>query len=107
MARCTGLKRDLRMMRLETYANYDHLHFRAFTGQNGDCYDRYLIRMNEMGESLFIINQLIFKLTGKKNKNPTTRPLRVLKQLNSRGAAQNMGKSEYASMEKLIKHFKY
>jgi NADH:ubiquinone oxidoreductase subunit D len=61
MARCTGLKRDLRLSLNETYANYYYLNFRSFTGLHGDCYDRFLIRMNEMAESLNIITQCINK----------------------------------------------
>jgi NADH:ubiquinone oxidoreductase subunit D len=74
MARCTGLKRDLRLDRLETYANYYHLNFRGYVGQKGDSFDRYLLRMNEMTESLNIINQVICKLTKKKTlrKKPKT-----------------------------------
>lgn len=107
MARSTGIKRDLRIMKLDTYANYYHLNFRAYTGQNGDSYDRYLIRMNEMAESLYIINQLIFKLISKKTKKLTTHPLKVLKVMNPRSFTHQLNKNEYASMEKLIKHFKY
>lgn len=107
MARCTGIKRDLRMMKLETYANYYHLNFRAYTGQNGDSYDRYLIRMNEMAESLYIINQVVFKLVSKKSKKVDMNPARLLQQLNPREGHHQMAKTEYASMEKLIKHFKY
>jgi len=73
MARSTGLKRDLRLDKMETYANYYYLNFRSYVGQHGDSYDRFLIRMNEMTESLNIINQVInkltkFKKTNKKNK---------------------------------------
>lgn len=107
MARCTGVKRDLRMMKLETYANYYHLNFRAYTGQNGDSYDRYLIRMNEMMESLYIINQVTHKLTNTKTGEASIRPLQILKQLHPKAAAHSLQKHEYASMERLIKHFKY
>jgi NADH-quinone oxidoreductase subunit D len=63
MARCTGIKRDIRLSRLETYSNYYYLNFRSFIGQHGDSYDRYLLRMCEMTESLNIINQVINKIT--------------------------------------------
>lgn len=66
MARSTGIKRDLRMDNFDTYANYYYLNFRSYTGQTGDSYDRYLIRMNEMSESINIISQTVFKLTSKK-----------------------------------------
>jgi len=69
MARSTGIKRDLRLDKMETYANYYYLNFRSYVGQNGDCYDRFLIRMNEMSESLNIINQVINKLTRHKKSN--------------------------------------
>jgi NADH-quinone oxidoreductase subunit D len=105
MARCTGIKRDLRMMKLETYANYYHLNFRAYTGQNGDSYDRYLIRMNEMVESLYIISQLLFKLSD--NGKSSVRPANLLNSLYPKVSAQQLKKHEYTSMEKLIGHFKY
>jgi len=69
MARCTGIKRDLRLDKMETYGNYYYLNFRSFVGQNGDSYDRFLIRMNEMTESLNIMTQIVSKLTRFKKKN--------------------------------------
>jgi len=67
MSRSIGIKRDLRVSKLETYSNYYFLNFRGFLGQHGDCYDRFLIRMNEMAESLNIINQVIYKIVKHKN----------------------------------------
>lgn len=61
IARSTGLKRDLRLSRLESYANYSSANFRSYIGQHGDCYDRFLIRMYEMVESINIINQMVKK----------------------------------------------
>jgi NADH:ubiquinone oxidoreductase subunit D len=72
MARSVGIKKDLRLDKLETYANYFFLNFRSYLGQNGDSYDRFLIRMNEMVESLNIISQILNKFKSKqikKNKN--------------------------------------
>jgi NADH:ubiquinone oxidoreductase subunit D len=63
MSRSVGIKRDLRQSKLETYANYYFLNFRSYIGQHGDAYDRFLIRMNEMGESVNIINQVINKIS--------------------------------------------
>jgi NADH:ubiquinone oxidoreductase subunit D len=68
MSRSVGIKRDLRLNKLESYGNYYYLNFRSFLGQHGDSYDRFLIRMNEMVESLNICNQIIYKIT-KFNKN--------------------------------------
>lgn len=107
MARSAGLKRDLRMMSLETYANYYHLNFRAYTGQNGDSYDRFLIRMNEMAESLYIINQVVYKLISKKTKKPSLTPLKLIKSFDQRVVDNKIKKNEYNSMERLISHFKY
>ena len=43
----------------EPYEIYDQLDFDIPVGTNGDCYDRYLIRIEEMRQSLRIINQVI------------------------------------------------
>jgi len=87
MSRCTGIKRDLRLDKVETYANYYYLNFRSFIGQNGDSYDRFLIRMNEMTESLNIMNQIIYKLMRHRKpiknikQNSNINPHQVLKYL--------------------------
>lgn len=109
MARSTGIKRDLRTDKLETYANYYHLNFRSFIGQNGDSYDRFLIRMNEMSESLNIINQIINKLTKHKHKkkNSNINPHSILKYIYPKNYNQYNYKNEYISMESIINHFKY
>ena len=62
MSRCVGFQRDIRLSKFETYSNYYYLNFRSFIGLNGDSYDRFLIRMNEMVESLLIINQVLSNL---------------------------------------------
>jgi len=109
MSRSTGIKRDLRLDKLETYANYYYLNFRSYIGQNGDSYDRFLIRMNEMSESINIINQVINKVTKNKNKNKkhNSNPHQILKYLNLKFWNKHNNKNEYVSMEKLIQHFKY
>jgi NADH:ubiquinone oxidoreductase subunit D len=73
MSRSVGIKRDLRLSKLETYSNYYFLNFRSFLGQHGDSYDRFLIRMNEMAESLNIVNQVVYKIIKHKKitKNTT------------------------------------
>jgi len=109
MSRSTGIKRDLRLDKLETYANYYYLNFRSYIGQNGDSYDRFLIRMNEMSESINIINQVINKVTKNKSKNKkhNSNPHQILKYLNLKFWNKHNNKNEYVSMEKLIQHFKY
>jgi len=64
MSRSVGIKRDIRLSKLETYSNYYYLNFRSFVGNHGDSYDRFLIRMSEMSESLNICNQVIDKIRG-------------------------------------------
>ncbi len=115
MARCVGIKRDIRLSRLETYSNYYYLNFRSFIGQHGDSYDRYLIRMCEMTESLNIINQVVNKITmwkpkskTKSNKYTNVMPHFILNYVNPKNSiAYNNNKNCYTSMEELIKHFKY
>ena len=56
----SGVVWDLRKNR--PYAAYDKVDFDIPIGKNGDCYDRYLIRMEEMKQSLSIINQVLNKM---------------------------------------------
>jgi NADH-quinone oxidoreductase subunit D len=57
MARGSGLAWDLR--RAQPYEIYSELDFRIPIGKNGDCWDRYLCRMEEMRESVKIMRQCI------------------------------------------------
>ena len=116
MARCTGIKRDLRISKLETYANYYYLNFRSYIGQHGDSYDRYLIRMNEMLESLNIITQTINKIitinhainkTSVVGKKKLINPHYILQYINPETVNKQNLKNDYNTMENLIKHFKY
>ena len=90
--RGSGLPWDLR--KSQPYAAYEDFDFDIPIGKNGDCYDRYLVRMEEMRQSLKIIQQVIKKipdgpvLTDDKKITPPKR--------------QNMKDS----MEALIHHFK-
>ncbi len=60
MVRGSGLAWDLR--RAQPYECYDEFDFQIPVGKNGDCYDRYLVRMEEMRQSLKIMHQAIEKL---------------------------------------------
>ena len=62
MVRGSGLAWDLR--RAQPYECYDEFEFQIPVGKNGDCYDRYLVRMEEMRQSVVIIRQAIEKLKG-------------------------------------------
>jgi len=60
MLRASGVAWDLR--KSQPYEVYDLLDFDIPVGSNGDCYDRYLIRMEEMRQSIKIIKQCIKKM---------------------------------------------
>jgi len=93
MLRGSGISWDLR--KNSPYEIYDQLRFEVPVGSNGDCYDRYCLRMEEMRQSILIILQCINKIPEgfiKNNDKKATPPTRA-----------NMKKN----MESLIHHFKY
>lgn len=57
LLRGSGIPWDLR--KTQPYEVYDRIDFDIPVGSNGDCYDRYLIRVNEMRQSARIINQCL------------------------------------------------
>ena len=92
MLRASGVKWDLR--KEEPYEIYDKLDFEIPVGKNGDCYDRYFVRVEEMKESLKIIHQCIDNIPKGHvmiQNNKITPPKRKLMK---------------TSMESLIHHFK-
>jgi len=93
MLRGSGIAWDLRAQ--QPYDAYSDVTFNVPVGTTGDCYDRYLIRIREMRESISIIQQCInqmpagdIKYDDYKISNP---PRAAMKE----------------SMEALIHHFKY
>ena len=93
MVRGSGLAWDLR--RAQPYECYDEFDFQIPVGKNGDCYDRYLVRMEEMRQSTSIIRQAIVKL-----REATGDVL-------ARGKTTPPKRSDMkTSMESLIHHFK-
>lgn len=60
MLRGSGIKWDLR--KVAPYDAYDLIDFDVPIGINGDCYDRYLLRVEEMRQSLKIIEQCLNKM---------------------------------------------
>jgi NADH-quinone oxidoreductase subunit D len=68
MVRGSGAAWDLR--RAQPYECYDEMEFDIPIGKNGDCYDRYLIRMREMRESVRIMQQCCAKLLSEDGHGP-------------------------------------
>ncbi|MCE1161345.1 MAG: NADH-quinone oxidoreductase subunit D [Thiomonas sp.] len=94
MLRGSGVVWDLR--KTQPYDVYDRLDFDIPVGKNGDCYDRYLVRMEEMRQSNRIIKQCVDWLRA--NPGPVITD-------NHKVAAP--GREEMkTSMEALIHHFK-
>ena len=60
MLRSAGLAWDLR--KSQPYERYDELDFQIPVGKNADCFDRYLVRMEEMRQSVSIMKQCIEKM---------------------------------------------
>ena len=96
MLRASGICWDLRLYRL--YENYHLFDFFVPVGYLGDCYDRYLVRVEEMRQSLNIIKQAIVFLKQLNNDND-------LIVLDSKIIAPSRAFVKY-SMESLIHHFK-
>lgn len=94
MLRGSGVAWDLR--KKQPYEVYDKLDFSIPVGKNGDCYDRYLVRVAEMRESNKIIKQCVDWL--RKNPGPVMAPDHKVTPP-KRDEMKN-------SMEALIHHFK-
>ncbi|MGH7056502.1 MAG: NADH-quinone oxidoreductase subunit D [Acetobacteraceae bacterium] len=58
--RASGVPWDLR--RAEPYDMYDQVEFDVPVGRHGDCYDRYLVRIAEMRESVKIVKQCLARM---------------------------------------------
>lgn len=92
MLRGSGVAWDLR--KSQPYDVYDRMDFDIPIGKHGDCYDRYLVRMEEMRQSLRIIHQCLDQMPGGPvvTQDPRIAPPK-------RGEMKR-------SMEALINHFK-
>ncbi len=58
-----GIEHDLR--RKHPYFDYENYDFDVVIGSAGDCYDRYLVRIEEIRQSVRILRQAIDKLAGR------------------------------------------
>jgi NADH-quinone oxidoreductase subunit D len=90
--RASGVPWDLR--KSQPYDVYSEMDFDIPIGKHGDCYDRYLIRMVEMRESLKIMRQCLDKMPSGPYKSEDTKV-----------APPKRGEMK-TSMEALIHHFK-
>jgi NADH-quinone oxidoreductase subunit D len=72
--RGSGIEHDLR--KAHPYLCYGELEFDVPVGSVGDCYDRYLVRMEEMRQSVRIIRQCLDRLPGGPD-NPSGEPINV------------------------------
>ncbi len=94
MLRGSGVPWDLR--RSQPYETYSDYNFFVPVGKNGDCYDRYLLRIQEMRESIKIIDQAVEKLNTSKGEDVLVR-----------GKFTPPNRNDMKnSMEALIHHFK-
>jgi NADH-quinone oxidoreductase subunit D len=94
MLRGSGIEWDLR--KKQPYEVYDRLDFDIPVGVNGDCYDRYLVRMEEMRQSNRIIKQCVDWLRA--NPGPVM--------IEDHKIAPPPREEMKADMEALIHHFK-
>ena len=92
VARASGINYDLR--KDMPYSSYEDFEFEVPIGENGDAYDRYLVRMEEMRQSVGIVKQVLANLPdGEVNIDPDSK-------------ISFPGKDEvYTTIEGLIHHF--
>ena len=96
MVRGSGAAWDLR--KSQPYECYADMDFDIPIGKNGDCYDRYLIRMVEMRESVKIMKQCVERLSGTERVGPVS---------STEGKVVPPSRGQMKrSMEALIHHFK-
>jgi len=91
--RASGVRWDIR--KHEPYLIYDRLDFNVPTGTNGDCFDRYVVRIEEMRQALRIIEQAV--------KEMPDGPFNV----DDPQLVPPPHDDTYDNMENLIHHFKY
>ncbi|SIT56906.1 NADH-quinone oxidoreductase subunit D 1 [Mesorhizobium prunaredense] len=96
MVRGSGAAWDLR--KAQPYECYPEMDFDIPIGKNGDCYDRYLVRMEEMRQSVRIMKQCLEKLRSPEGRGPVALP-------NQKITPPSRAEMK-RSMEATIHHFK-
>ncbi|MGE0231164.1 MAG: NADH-quinone oxidoreductase subunit D, partial [Flavobacteriaceae bacterium] len=96
MVRGSGAAWDLR--KSQPYECYAEMDFDIPVGKNGDCYDRYLIRMEEMRQSIRIMKQCVEELSSQRGSGPVS-------YTDNKIVPPKRGEMK-RSMEALIHHFK-
>ncbi|MGL5116206.1 MAG: NADH-quinone oxidoreductase subunit D [Beijerinckiaceae bacterium] len=96
MVRGSGAAWDLR--KSQPYECYAEMDFDIPVGKNGDCFDRYLVRMEEMRQSVRIIRQCCARLLSAEGRGPVASK-------DGKVVAPKRGEMK-RSMEALIHHFK-
>ncbi|MEQ1770679.1 MAG: NADH-quinone oxidoreductase subunit D [Devosia sp.] len=96
MIRGSGVAWDLR--KSQPYECYDRFDFDIPIGKNGDCYDRYLVRMDEMRQSIRIMKQCVELLNSAEGRGPVS-------SADGKVVPPKRGEMKQ-SMEALIHHFK-
>ncbi len=96
MVRSAGAAWDLR--KSQPYECYEEMEFDVPVGKNGDNYDRYFIRMEEMRQSIRIIKQCVELLSRQENQGPVS-------VTDGKFSPPKRGEMK-KSMEALIQHFK-
>lgn len=94
LLRSTGVSWDLR--RILAYEHYNKVKFNIITGIKGDCFDRFMVRIEEMRESVLIIEQSINTIFTKNTESKSDLKIK-------NNSKENIKKS----MEYVINHFKY
>lgn len=96
--RAAGVDYDVRVQ--HPYSRYDEFEFDIPVGTTGDCYDRYLVRNQEMWQSLSIIKQAVDKINDLKGEEATKHHADVP------DLYLPLKEKVYTRMEEMIYHFK-
>lgn len=108
VAKSAGIKRDVRFNKTDTYSFYWYLSLNGYLGRRGDSYDRFLIRIREIYESINIVYQVLvsFSIHSKKNIKYNNN-FYSFYNFTSQLAFNKLNKfNKFNSMEALIEHFK-